>query len=525
MIAVLAALAASRAARANVTADDLLLVVNKQQPAGRALAEEYAKLRGVPDGRIVEVDVRDVEEIQRPFYDRSIADVVRQEIAARGLRERIKVAVLFYGLPLRILEPGRTLPEKAELANILVPAERTLIAYLGGIAARVEATATAVDPSFKPAANAPATADGVRLRLTVAEQAIRIALPTMADAAAREKARGELEAAKGDIAKLPFLPFVPRGAPPAGPPPTEADVNALLKGRDDAVARRRLRELVASGNNSFQLLALIEEQKNFLGATEAEASVDSELSCLWLSKYPLTRFIGNPWHYASASVGLRPQVLRTARIDGPTEAIARRTFNNAIVAEQRGLEGDAVFDSRGLGRESQYGLYDGTIRRAADLATGAAGLSVLRDDAEPLMKDGTSARTALYCGWYNLHRYRPTVAMLPGAVAYHVASFELISLRPPTETGWVRGLMIDGADVTLGPVAEPYLVAFPPADEFFGLLMTGRTTLVEAYWATNPVTSWRMILIGDPLYRPFAKRPAIDAAKLAPALRATLDAQ
>ncbi len=58
---------------------------------------------------------------------------------------------------------------------------------------------------------------------------------------------------------------------------------------------------------------------------------------------------------------------------------------------------------------------------------------------------------------------------------------------------------------TIGPVYEPYLVAFPRPDGFFAELLEGERTLVEAYYRTKPFNSWMMVLVGDPLYRPFGK--------------------
>ena len=60
-----------------------------------------------------------------------------------------------------------------------------------------------------------------------------------------------------------------------------------------------------------------------------------------------------------------------------------------------------------------------------------------------------------------------------------------------------------GVAATLGPVAEPYIQAFPMPDLFFPLVVEGRLTLAECYALSNPYWSWQMVLIGDPLYRPF----------------------
>lgn len=58
---------------------------------------------------------------------------------------------------------------------------------------------------------------------------------------------------------------------------------------------------------------------------------------------------------------------------------------------------------------------------------------------------------------------------------------------------------------------EPYVQAFPVPEIFFGLLIKGQLALAECYAASTPFISWRMVLIGDPLYRPFAKLAPIDA--------------
>jgi uncharacterized protein (TIGR03790 family) len=65
-------------------------------------------------------------------------------------------------------------------------------------------------------------------------------------------------------------------------------------------------------------------------------------------------------------------------------------------------------------------------------------------------------------------------------------------------------MLADGVTATLGAVAEPYLHSFPKPDELFSELLDGRC-LVEAYYHTLPFNSWRLLLIGDPLYTPFKK--------------------
>jgi uncharacterized protein (TIGR03790 family) len=60
-----------------------------------------------------------------------------------------------------------------------------------------------------------------------------------------------------------------------------------------------------------------------------------------------------------------------------------------------------------------------------------------------------------------------------------------------------------GVAATLGPVSEPYVNAFPLPELFFGLLVDGNLTLAECYLISIPYLSWKMVLVGDPLYQPF----------------------
>ena len=50
-------------------------------------------------------------------------------------------------------------------------------------------------------------------------------------------------------------------------------------------------------------------------------------------------------------------------------------------------------------------------------------------------------------------------------------------------------------------------------------MLTGKYTLVEAYYRTKPFNSWVMVLVGDPLYNPFKKNPALEEAGLPERLR------
>ena len=40
-------------------------------------------------------------------------------------------------------------------------------------------------------------------------------------------------------------------------------------------------------------------------------------------------------------------------------------------------------------------------------------------------------------------------------------------------------------------------------------MLSGKFTLVEAYYRSKPFNSWNMLLVGDPLYSPFSASPAL----------------
>jgi uncharacterized protein (TIGR03790 family) len=94
----------------------------------------------------------------------------------------------------------------------------------------------------------------------------------------------------------------------------------------------------------------------------------------------------------------------------------------------------------------------------------------------------------------------------PGAVGYHIASSECTTLKKSASQVWCKRMLEEGAAATIGPTSEPYLQAFPVPEIFFAALLDGRLTLAECYALSKPFLSWQMVLIGDPLYRPFKNR-------------------
>jgi uncharacterized protein (TIGR03790 family) len=238
---------------------------------------------------------------------------------------------------------------------------------------------------------------------------------------------------------------------------------------------------------------------NRLMGNETGAAVDSELSLVLFAPYELYRWQPN---LLRSDTPRAVKTLMVCRLDGPDYGIAKGLIDKAIAAEARGLKGNAYVDSRGIVNETAYGYYDQSLRDLAQLIRLRTSLPVTEETSGVLFTPGSCPETALYCGWYSVNSYVDAFDFVEGAVGFHIASFEAASLHDPTSSRWCTAMLEDGITATLGPVAEPYLHAFPEPRAFFGELFDGRC-LVEAYYRTKPFNSWQLVLIGDPLYRPF----------------------
>jgi uncharacterized protein (TIGR03790 family) len=298
-----------------------------------------------------------------------------------------------------------------------------------------------------------------------------------------------------------------------------------------AEARKKVAELEKNKDADKKELAAaradverLQGRERVLTHAESNASVDSELMLLWWGKYPLVRWVANPL-YMQSSTAYRekvPPVVMVSRLDGPTPEIAKRLVDDAIATEKAGLKGKAVIDARGIKYDAKsgdsghgYGGYDESMREAAALLE-KAGLTVELDDKEAVLKPGAAKGVALYCGWYSHANFVDCCEYERGAVAWHLASSEAVTLRNKDSKVWCPNLLKKGVCATLGPVAEPYTVGFPKPAEFFGLLATGEYTLVECYSRTVLFCSWMGVLVGDPLYTPFKSGTKLKPADVVP---------
>jgi uncharacterized protein (TIGR03790 family) len=233
-----------------------------------------------------------------------------------------------------------------------------------------------------------------------------------------------------------------------------------------------------------------------------QGAVDSELTLLAYGVYNINGWVPNPrFGVEQARLLESDRVVLVTRLDGPSYEDAAGLVDHAIEAETTGLIGRFYINVRGPHPDGERWL-DQTAAQLANL--GFDGDVDRTDNNLP-----ASARfdaPVLYFGWYAQDLSGPMALpgfrFPPGAIVLHIHSFSAQTLRS-AGTGWCGPLVARGVTATFGNVFEPYLQLTIEPQMLMRALSQGRNLGDSAYYAT-PALSWQTIVIGDPLYRPFA---------------------
>ncbi|MFZ4763358.1 MAG: TIGR03790 family protein [Roseimicrobium sp.] len=239
-----------------------------------------------------------------------------------------------------------------------------------------------------------------------------------------------------------------------------------------------------------------------------EASVDSELAGLGLLNRKIQGAIENRYYQSvnhfPAHASAMGQLL-VGRLDAADDNTVRRMMHDALKAEREGLWGRAVVD---------FGIMDAGYEegeRWLGRCVGAYrenGIPVYTDRYKPVLPEGwPMPDTILYFGWYTDKckgaLATPGFKFKTGAIACHLHSLSAETIRNP-RANWCAPILERGAAATFGNVWEPYLTLTVHFDLLNARLLEG-FTLAEAAWIATPGLSWMNVVLGDPLYRPFAK--------------------
>ena len=244
-----------------------------------------------------------------------------------------------------------------------------------------------------------------------------------------------------------------------------------------------------------------------------EASVDSELAVLGAFSQQISGALHNPYFQSFKAIGevQNPVLLLVCRLDAPNAQIVRRMIVDSIATEKRGLWGRAYVDSA---HETAAGYQLGDQWLAEiPRQLHKVGVPVIHDNSPNLFPEGyPMTNCALYFGWRTEKVSgpfsQPGFAFARGAVAVHIHSFSAVTLRDPNAF-WVAPLLVHGAAATLGNVYEPYLQMTSHLDILSDRLLHG-FTFAESAYSSIEVLSWMSVMVGDPLYRPYAAWLQID---------------
>ncbi len=519
---------------------EVLVVANSASGDSVELAEYYAKMREIPQKNIAKIKTTTRYQVSRENYETQILLELRKHMLKNDLSGKIRCVCLMWGVPVRVAGPKKAAGEIGKVFKLAAQRAKYRLAIdyklIGTVGRKFPAPRTQglrpignlfESPMPEPSKSLLDKKDpqkditGVLARKEVDAGLIK-------DADHKQIAMRQLAALHMDIYGIKgAIRFLKDHEVPGAPAVDE--LSKRLEKVEKELAEIRKSDLTAekaakkldlmeqSGGVSLIYSYAAEQASRFL-PKRADAAVDSELALMWWGEYKTDGPILNPLHWKTARKYRNkkvPPVMMTARIDGPAPDVARNIINDSVAVEKTGLSGTFYIDIGGPKRAREY---DSHLKKLESFVKTNTKINVVTEDTFSVFKPNTCPNAALYCGWYSLKKYVPAFTWRPGAVAWHIASFEAMNLRNPESEEWCPKMLQNGVAATIGAVNEPYLGSFPLPEHFFPLLLTGEWTVAECYWRTNPMVSWRQTLIADPLYNPFDAESQLKPDALPPGL-------
>ncbi|ODS32448.1 MAG: hypothetical protein SCARUB_02436 [Candidatus Scalindua rubra] len=509
-------------------------------PESKDVAQYYSTKRDVPVSNLVGVDVPESENILRQDYETNMIPPIRSVVRKLKLSGHNPAILLVYGIPLRVKDTNRSkLYEQYEhLADNKVREYKRLVQQQGRQLEKLinkgQITTLTYEKQNIESISTKDIITSVNKTVLKASEYLKKYIPVAAERETYSKIVSLLFRMTGmapivndvinqlssmeDKERLIFLRY-----------------NNLLK--FNAILNSQLAEIQFRGFTPEKTLEVstiirmvngvigellfweVQQKKKFGEMTSA--SVDSELTLVTAKNYQLSRWLLNPFLKECDNLPgtefIRRNTIMVGRLDASSPDLAKRMVDDAMETEKTGLTGTFYIDARGMAdvnAEDSYGRYDEYLRSLYNIVKSKSSLPVVLDNNPELFPEKSCPKAALYAGWYSLAKYVDSFEWGKGAVGFHIASSEASTLKEPDSKVWCKRMIEEGVAATLGPVNEPYLLSFPLPDVFFPLLMTGKLTLLETYFKSVPHISWRLIIIGDPLYTPFKNNPAIDLDSL-----------
>ena len=526
-----------------LTPDQVAVVVNTSSEGSKLVAKHYMAARKIPDANLLEIAVDPMlRGWSEPRYREAVVGPLRKQLRDKHLEDQITCLVLTYDIPLSIPEAGVSEADKAEFGDYEKRLREYAVLLEAGagkydaIGAGAPTTAAVTQPGTAAASRALGKIPDANELRQAEEKLVRAA-----DAAVKriEKLAPDLRGPSMQrFAEVHQEFFGPSGVLSAvtvtdSSPAADETRKRLGQMRDEVTeVNRRIGGLTGSPLNAKTRQELLTlkvrgygviggatqalEWVNRLNPQDSSACLDSELMLLWHDEYPRARFLPNPYCLDNWPINRDkklPKVMMVARLDGLRAQAVMEMIDTTLKVEKDGLDGVAYFDARGI-KAAAYEPYDRDLIETAEYLDKNSTMKVVLEKTEALLQAANCPDAAVYCGWYSLRNYQDSCQWKAGSVAFHVASWEMVTLHDEREKGWVSNLLRRGVCGTLGATEEPFLTAFPKPSQFFPLLLCGDFTQGEVYFVTCPWMSWRIGYVGDPLYNPFKVKPKLASDKV-----------
>ncbi|MDX9701558.1 MAG: TIGR03790 family protein [Candidatus Auribacterota bacterium] len=210
-------------------------------------------------------------------------------------------------------------------------------------------------------------------------------------------------------------------------------------------------------------------------------------------------------------------MLITARIDAPAVDLAKSIVDHAVYGERHRSyisQNTMWLDNRSYAPNLYNALYSQAERFIATCAEPArtASIPYMRDTKEALFPIGSCTDTQFYYGWYSYWNFKDVFAgyLKPGSVAGHLDSASFYNINNTGDNNWGVHLLSRGATIVYGSIYEPYTTAFPVGGIMYSRFLRG-FSIGESFWCAANNLGWRVLLVGDPLYNPYAYDETDDA--------------
>lgn len=521
--------------------DEVAVLFAEGNEESRELARHYAKARGIPElDNVFSVEVPSGDELDRSVWEGEVRPAILQWLESNDPDRKLRCIVTCRGIPLKIGKRDASSPVVAARRNFLTESRRRRIAKANELVTLYEEMIGRKVTRSGPLAST-ATSKQLSDRLEGVISFTQQYLQTLGSQSEKQKVIGAYErfltvaggidaAAKmisGGLTEETLQRLAPQQAIQigalAGRAQGLAQGLAALNNLPDSVARDvQLLNLTETARGLVGTVMWIDEERDKLRDNQTESSFDSELSLVYWPDHPLFGWYPNILYFMYDTAGVdKSRQMMVSRLTGPTLEIAKAMVDSAVAAEREGLKGKVYLDARGLAADAAdqedgpiLGQFDQSLRDLAARLKKTGSIEVVLDDGDGVFQNGSCADVALYCGWLGRDGYVDAFTWNPGAVGYHLSKDSAATLTSAGGTNWCNAMIERGVAGTLGPVYASNLQAFPLPDIFFSTLLTGEYTLVETYYRTKPFNSWMMVLVGDPLYNPFKKKPLLTKDQL-----------